>query len=114
MIEKKLFGILEGKDVFAYTLDNGKGLKATIITYGGIIRNLVFNGVDVVLGRETLEEYLTNDGCLGAAIGRNSNRIKDAKFDLNGKTYTLFANNNGNNLHGGNIGFNKKVWDAEL
>ncbi|MBQ2967717.1 MAG: galactose mutarotase [Clostridia bacterium] len=113
MIQKQLFGNLEGQDVFAYTLDNGRGLKATVITYGGIIRNLEFNGVDVVLGRETLEEYLENDGCLGAAIGRNSNRIKDAKFDLNGKTYTLFANNNGNNLHGGKIGFNKKVWDAE-
>ena len=113
MINKVLFGTHEGKEVYAYTLDNGKDLSATILSYGGIIQKLIYKGTDVVLGRQSMEEYLQNAGCLGAAIGRNSNRIKDSKFNLNGKTYTLFANNNGNNLHGGKIGFDKRVWDVE-
>ena len=117
-ITKKTFGFLEGgKEVFEYTLDNGNGLLASIITYGGIIKNLITkdkdgNDVDVALGRDTLEEYLNNSGCLGAAIGRNGNRIENAEFELEGKKYILAKNNGESNLHGGIIGFNKKVWEA--
>ena len=116
-ITKKTFGFLEcGKEVFEYTLDNGNGLLASIITYGGIIKNLITkdkdgNDVDVALGRDTLEEYLNNSGCLGAAIGRNGNRIENAEFELEGKKYILAKNNGESNLHGGIIGFNKKVWE---
>lgn len=113
MIKKELFGTLPEGEVYCYTLDNGKDLSAEIISYGGIIKNLYFKGCDVVLGRDTLEEYLDNSGCYGALIGRNSNRIRNAEFILNGKKYILAKNNNGHNLHGGNIGFNKKIWHAE-
>lgn len=112
MIKKELFGSLDGKDVFLYTLDNGKDLRAEILSYGGIIKSLVYKGVDVVLGRDTLEDYLDNDGYYGALIGRNSNRIGGAAFELNGKTYTLAKNDGENNLHGGDFGFNRKVWDC--
>lgn len=113
-IVKTKFGEYEGKEVFLYTLDNNKGLVAEIINYGGIIKSLVYNGVDVVLGRDTMEEYLDNEGCFGALIGRNSNRIENAEFIMNGKKYKLSANNGRNNIHGGNIGFDKKVWDAQI
>lgn len=113
MIKKEIFGNLDGKEVYVYTLDNQSGLKAEILNYGGIIKSLFVNNKDVVLGRDTLEEYLDNDGYFGAIIGRNSNRIHNAEFELNGKTYPLAKNDGNNNLHGGNIGFDKKVWDAE-
>ncbi len=111
-IEKKAFGTLDNKDIYLFVLDNGCGLSAEIINYGGIVRTLTFKGTDVVLGRDTLEEYLENNGCFGALIGRNSNRIAGASFVLNGKKYALAVNNIKANLHGGNVGFNKKVWDA--
>ena len=114
-ISKRSFGFVNGKEVFAFTLENASGkLKTEIITYGGIIRTLVYNGVDVVLGRDTMEEYLNNSGYYGALIGRNSNRIYNGEFELNGKVYTLAKNDNGvSNLHGGVEGFNSKVWDAK-
>ncbi len=113
MIKKESFGYVNEKEVYLYTLDNGKGLKAEITNFGGIIKSLYVNGKDVVLGRDTLEEYLDNDGYFGALIGRNSNRIHNAEFTLNGKTYTLAKNGGNNNLHGGNVGFDKKIWCAE-
>ncbi len=112
-IKKSHFGFMpDGKEVFLYELDNGKNLKAQIINYGGIIKNLwVKSGsgafVDVVLGRDTLEEYFENTGCFGAFIGRYANRIGGSKFTLNGTEYSLFANNGKNSLHGGKKGFNK-------
>lgn len=112
MITKKLFGKYEGKDVYCYTLDNEKGLSAEILSFGGIIKNLYFKGADVVLGRDTLEEYSDNDGYFGAIIGRNSNRIHNAEFVLDGKKYTLAKNDGNNNLHGGMNGFDKKVWSV--
>lgn len=113
MITKESFGVHEGKNVTNYILDNGNGLRAEIIDFGGIVKNLYFDGKDVVLGRDTMEAYSNNCGCLGALIGRNSNRIENACFTLNGKEYKLAKNNGEANLHGGNIGYNKKVWDSE-
>lgn len=68
----------------------------------------------MVLGRDTLEEYLNNKGYFGALIGRNSNRIENAEFELNGEKYTLCKNNKENNIHGGKIGFDKKIWNAQM
>lgn len=114
MIKKEYYGTLDGAEISLYTLDNGKGLVAKITDCGGIITELYVNGTDVVLGRDSLEEYLTNNGYYGALIGRNANRIADSQFELNGKTYKLFANDGKNNLHGGKVGFDKKLWSAEM
>lgn len=112
-ISKKLYGELNGAEVYSYLLDNECGLTAEILTYGGIVRTLCFNGTDVVLGRDTLEDYLNNTGYYGALVGRNSNRIANARFNM-GKNEYILAKNDGNaNLHGGNEGFNKKLWHAE-
>jgi len=112
-ISKIKFGSLNGKDVYAYTLCGKGGLCATILTYGGIIQRLIYKNTDVVLGRDTLEEYLNNEGYFGALIGRNSNRIRNATFTLGEKTYTLAKNDGNSNLHGGLVGFDKKIWDAQ-
>lgn len=114
MITKESYGTLNGEAVSLYTLDNGCGLVAKISDCGGIITHLIANGTDVVLGRNNIDEYMANSGYYGALIGRNSNRIANSEFTLNGKKYSLYANNGKNNLHGGKIGFDKKVWAAEM
>ncbi len=113
-ISKKVYGENGGRTVYEFAIDNGKGLSVHILNYGGIITKLIFNGTDVVLGRDSLEEYLDNDGYFGALIGRNSNRIENSEFELNGKVYKLYPNDGRNSLHGGKVGFNAKVWDADV
>ena len=109
---KNKFGTYDGFDVYEYTLENKSGLCVSILNLGGIVRSLVYRGTDVVLGRDSVEEYADNDGYYGALIGRNSNRIENAEFSLNGKTYKLCANDGRNNLHGGKCGFDKKIWNV--
>jgi aldose 1-epimerase len=88
------------------------------LNYGGIVTKLVVpdkNGImgDVVLGFNSLDGYLQkNNPFFGALVGRYANRIANAKFDLDGKTYTLAPNDHGNSLHGGNRGFDKVMWLA--
>ncbi len=113
-ISKYKFGECDKGEVYAYTLTNSSGMTVEILSYGGIIRKLVYKDTDVVLGRDSLEEYLDNQGYFGAVIGRNANRIENSKFEMNGKTYKLFANDGRNNLHGGKEGFDKKIWNAEI
>lgn len=118
-IEKEIFGKLpNGEEVNAYVLDGGNGVSARILNYGGIVRNLYVNdknGVktDVVLGRETMEDYLDNDGYLGAIIGRYANRLANGEFDIDGVKYNVGINDGNNSLHGGINGFDKKLWNAE-
>ena len=118
-ISKRLFGtVSDGTEVFCWTLTNERGLQAEVLDYGVIIRSVLVpdrkgDPVDVVLGYDTLEEYVADDCYLGATVGRVANRIKGASFELNGKTYELDANNGPNHLHGGKIGFNKRVWSAQ-
>ncbi len=117
-ISKRAFGTLcDGTQVSCWTLTNENGLTAEVLDYGVTIRSIIVpdkngNPVDVVLGYDTLEEYISDDCYLGATIGRFANRIKGASFQLNGKTYELYANNGANHLHGGKRGFNSYVWDV--
>src|ERR1041385_2633506 len=116
-ISKQPFGAADGQPVDLYTLRNKKGAEASIMTYGGIVQSLKMpdragNYGDIVLGYDNLDGYLKTTPYFGALIGRYGNRIGGAKFTLDGKTYTLAANNNGNSLHGGNKGFDKVVWKA--
>ena len=104
----------EGKTVSAVTPDNGI-LSCRVLTYGAALQALYVpdrNGapVDVVLGYDTLEAYMANDGYLGATVGRFANRIANGRFSLNGKEYVLTANDGANHLHGGRVGFSHRVW----
>lgn len=111
-MNKNLFGKMpDGREVYSYTLANGK-MKAEILDLGGIIRVLEVEGIDVVGGFDTLDGILTDTTYQGALVGRYGNRIKGAQFTLNGVTYPLFANNGRNHLHGGKEGFNRKVWNV--
>lgn len=112
------FGCVDDKEVKKYTMFNGV-VKAEIITYGAAIRSFGIYGkdgefTDVVLGYDTLEEYVANGGYFGAIIGRVGNRIEKGKFKLNGKEYNVGINDNGNSLHGGVKGFDGKVWEDRV
>ena len=105
----------DGQPVDLYTLTNANGMSATILTYGGIVQKLIApdkagKPADVVLGFDTLGEYVKDSPFFGAITGRVANRIGKARFALDGKEYTLAANNGPNCLHGGKVGFDKKVW----
>ena len=78
MIEKIYFGNTDGKDVYLYKMSNASSVSCEVIGYGAILRCLTVNGTDVVLGRDSLEEYLDNDGFFGATVGRHANRIRSA------------------------------------
>ena len=108
----------DGKKVDIYALKNTNGCVVKITNYGGIVVSLTVPDKnrkmgDVVLGYDNLDGYIKNNPYFGALVGRYGNRIGKAKFVLNGQTYTLAANNNGNHLHGGIVGFDKVVWDAK-
>lgn len=117
-ITNRPFGTLtDGTPVTCWTLTNDSGMQAEVLDYGVTIRTLVVpdkNGapVDVVLGYDTLEEYVNNGGYFGATIGRFANRIGGGVFELNGRTYHLYAPKQNNHSHGGRIGFDKKVWSG--
>lgn len=114
------FGNLkDGRPVELYTLTNENGVEVKITNYGGIITSILVpdkqgNIEDVVLGFESLEGYLQEDvPYFGAIVGRYGNRIAEGKFKLEGETYQLAVNNGPNHLHGGLVGFDKVLWQAE-
>ena len=117
-ISKKLFGTLaDGRDVFAYTLDGGKGVSATVLSYGGVLNKLLVtdkNGEtkNVVLGYSEIEHYEKRGAYYGSLVGRCCNRIKKSRFTLDGKEYILPENDKANQLHGGPEGFSRKIWDV--
>lgn len=118
-INKELYGHLpDGREVYSFTLKNQNGLTAKILNYGCIIAALTVPDrygtyEDICLGSPDLEGYLGPQPYFGSIIGRCANRIKDASFQLNGRSYQLAANDNGNALHGGAAGFDKKLWQAD-
>lgn len=113
MAKKVFFGKTKNnEDVYSYILDNGK-LKVEILNYGATIKNIIYKDTDVVLGYDSITEYEENGGYFGATVGRFANRIKNARFVLNGIEYKLAANDGDNHIHGGVCGFDKKIWQVE-
>jgi aldose 1-epimerase len=116
--ESMVFGTTpDGKSVMLYTLRNAAGMEAKITNYGGIIVSLTApdkNGKydDIVLGYDSLADYIKVTPYFGALIGRYGNRIGKGQFTLDGKAYQLTVNDGANHLHGGKAGFDKVVWDA--
>lgn len=112
----------QGKDIYLFTLRHESGTEARITNFGAIITSFKVktkNGelTDIVLGFDKVEDYmqpayLEQYPWFGAAIGRYANRIEGAKFSMDGKVYKVSDNRNGNILHGGFSGFDKKSWDV--
>lgn len=109
------FGMLnDGRSVEAITLGEPRGLQAEVLTYGAILRRLTYpvNGVrrDLVLFFDDLDSYVRDRAYVGSLVGRFGNRIADARFTLDGRAHTLSANEGVNHLHGGHLGFGKRLW----
>ena len=107
----------DGEEIEIYTLTNKAGMEVTVLTYGGIVASIRTPDKqghfdDVALGFEKLDGYLGTHPYFGALIGRYGNRIGGAQFTLNDHLYKLKANDNGNTLHGGIKGFDKRIWKA--
>jgi len=107
----------DGTPVEIHTLRNAAGMEARICTYGGIVVSLKVpdrdgNLGDVVLGYDGLDGYLKESPYFGCLVGRYGNRIAGGRFTLDGTTYVLATNNGPNHLHGGLVGFDKRVWSA--
>lgn len=113
-IRKAFFGETEGKQIYQYTLTNSKGMLVKVINYGATITDIITpdkNGEmrSVVLGFDSLTSYTGRmNALMGAAVGRVANRIANGKFTLDGKEYILTSN-----IHGGLLGFHKKIWDIK-
>lgn len=117
-ITREVFGTLpDGTKIDRFLLENANGMRVAILTLGGAIQQILVpdrEGCmgDVILGFDTLDDYLQCPGQHGALIGRFGNRIAKGKFTLDGVEYTLAVNNGPNHLHGGLVGYHHKVWDA--
>ena len=115
-IEKSPFGIMDDNTtIYSYTLTNTNGMTAQFINYGCRIVKLCVpnkNGKfeDVVLGHDTLKEYMAGSDILGAVVGRFANRIAGAEFEIGSKKYKLTANAGNNSLHSAPGGFQDRVW----
>lgn len=118
-ISKELFGVMpNGDSVFRYTLTNSKGEVIKVLNYGGIIQSCLVpdrSGKmgDVVLGFDSLKQYINESPYFGALIGRFANRIAHGKFALNDSAYHLYLNDGPNSLHGGKVGFDKRIWQIK-
>ncbi len=117
--KKELWGNMpDGREVYLYTLVNGNGVSASFTNLGAVWVTMNVPDrdgamVDVVLGFDSVDQYLLNPPHFGAPIGRNANRIGGAKFSINGKEYRLEANNGPNNLHSGPDLYQSRLWDSE-
>ncbi len=110
--------ISSGETANLYTLVNDSGMTVEITDFGGTIVSIKTpdkNGkiTDVCLGYDSLADYEAADGYLGALVGRVANRIAGASFELDGETYTLYANDGANCLHGGKKSFSYVIWNTE-
>jgi aldose 1-epimerase len=114
-MKPRLFGELDGEPVYEVTIRSDNGTEAKVITWGAVIRDLIVRAGGktqrVVLGLNTLEDYVRHSPYFGAIAGRFANRIAHGRFRLGERTYQLSRNQNGkHSLHGGEQGFSQKPW----
>ena len=107
----------DGTEVQCISIGSGE-MECEVITYGAALRSLKVPDrdgslVDVVLGYDSLEDYRTRSGRMGAVMGRCTNRISNGHISVAGKDYQLTINRGKDHIHGGMMGFDKRVWDVE-
>ena len=113
------FGTHNGAAIQLFELENAHGNIVKMTNYGAIIVSVEVpdrdgNRQNVNLGYSSLEPYLERHPYFGSTVGRYCNRIAAGKFELEGKSYDLAINNGPNHLHGGEVGFDRLVWEADL
>ncbi|PWJ58028.1 aldose 1-epimerase [Dyadobacter jejuensis] len=123
-VSSSSFGEVDGQTISIFKLQNDQGMVVSITNYGATITSLVVPDAtgqlaDVVCGFDKLEDYfsedyLNNAPYFGCTVGRYAGRIKDGEYTINGQVYKGCQNNGSNHLHGGKLGFDKKVWEPKL
>jgi aldose 1-epimerase len=116
-ITKQRWGKVDGQRVDLYTLTNANRMTVKISNYGGIIQSIWVpdrrgQRANVALGFDNLRDYVTSSPYFGCITGRYANRIAEGRFSLDGEEYQLATNDGPNHLHGGDVGFDKRVWAA--
>ncbi len=119
--KKRLLDELDsGVIVHLYKISNNNGVSLSVADIGGAIVSLNApnrsgDSEDIVLGYDNAEQYLASENpYFGSIVGRFANRIAEGNFSLDGKDYELATNNGSNHLHGGEEGFNRRIWKVEL
>ncbi len=117
-IVREVFGTWKKSTIHRYTISNDSGMTVTILNFGALISSLKVpdrrgEPADVVLGYDTLPEYIEDGVYIGSLVGRYANRINGGLIHLEETPYQLSCNRPGLHLHGGKEGFNKKIWEAE-
>ncbi|MCM1532370.1 MAG: galactose mutarotase [Ruminococcus flavefaciens] len=110
-MKRKIYDRINGREVYLYTIKKGN-IEADICDLGARLNVLRVNGVDIILGFNSYKEYANSGSYAGATIGRVANRIAGGRFVLNGKPYFLNKNDGENHLHGGTIGFDKRLFEV--
>ena len=120
-VSKRMYGKTKtGEKVHEYTLKNKNDITVRLITYGATMTSLVTpdrdgNLADIVLGYDDISGYESDPVFSGCIVGRFANRISNASFELEGKKYELAQNfQGGHHLHGGEVGFNARIWNAKI
>lgn len=120
-VKRESYGVLSsGEEVSSFRMTNRAGITARVMTYGATLTSLRLpqrggEPVEITLGVKDIAAYEAGTPYFGCTVGRFGNRIAGGRFLLEGKTYTLARNdNNRNHLHGGNLGFDKVIWQAEV
>jgi aldose 1-epimerase len=118
-VASESFGTMpDGTEVQLFTLRNANGIQMQVTNYAAAITTLLVpdrdgNFEDVVLGFDSLDDYLAEHPHFGSVIGRYGNRIGQSRFELDGEVFELTPNDGGNHLHGGDVGFDRVLWTAE-
>ena len=117
-ISKQAWGQADGQTVDLYSLTNSKGTIVKITNYGGIVTSFITKDKNdaassIVVGFDSIAQYLQSPPYFGAIIGRYGNRIGGGKFSIGDQTYSLATNDGANHLHGGIKGFDKVIWTAD-
>ena len=115
-IWKEPFGFTkEGQIASKYFLENSHGTRAVLTDFGVTLLSLCYAGTDVILGYDSVRDYEEQTEYFGATVGRFAGPIPQGKLQVGETTYQLTRNGeDGNNMHGGFIGFSFRVWDAEI
>ena len=116
LVQGEKFGQIGGNDIFLFTLSNYRGSALKVTNYGAAavslhVPNKIGEFVDVLLGYDCLDKYVSDPVYMGAVVGRCANRIAGSKVIIDGNEYALHIREGGYHAHGGKEGFNKKIFD---
>jgi aldose 1-epimerase len=118
-VQHRPFGRIGAREITEFLLTNAHGIEVRALNYGGIITSIMAPDrhgapADIVLGFNTLDEYVAGHPYFGAIVGRYANRIANGRMVIDGVTYQLPVNVGPHHLHGGRSGFDRAIWEADV